>query len=83
MVLSLGDVLDAMAQREGTSESMIHYLYVTGYLEIIHKIPPEEALKLPNDTVVELLNLPPKPLKYAGWDTFIWGEAATRGRSSG
>ena len=78
MVLSLGDVLNAMRQRGDVADALLYQIYTTEYLELIHGVTLEEALQLPIDTVVDLLLLPPKPLKYAGWDTFIWGEAATR-----
>ena len=81
--LSLGEVLEAMRQRGDVADAMLYQIYATEYLEIIHGIPLEESLKLPIDTVVDLLLLPPKPLKYTGWNTFIWGEAATRVGSSG
>ena len=83
MVLSLGDVLNAMRQRGDVADALLYQIYTTEYLELIHGVSLEEALQLPIDTVVDLLLLPPKPLKYAGWGTFIWGEAATGVRSSG
>lgn len=82
MVLSLGDVLNAMRQRGDVADALLYQIYTTEYLEFIHGIALEEALQLPIDTAVDLLLLPPKPLKYAGWNMFIWGEAATRVRSS-
>jgi hypothetical protein len=56
-------------------EATEYYMYCTVYLQFVHDIPPEETMEMTVDAITELLALPMKPLKYAGWN-HTWGPAA-------
>jgi len=73
---SFSDVLNALEERGRIAEAFAYRLYVMEYLGFAHKLSEEAVLKLPMDRINTLLAVPPTPIKYRGWDTFYWGEAA-------
>ena len=73
---SFSDVLKALEERGRIAEAFAYKLYVMEYLNFVHKLSEEAVLKMPMERVTVLLAVPPTPMKYRGWDTFYWGEAA-------
>ena len=73
---SFSDVLKALEERGRIAEAFAYRLYVMEYLGFVHKLSEEVVLKMPMEQVTTLLAVPPTPIKYRGWDTFYWGEAA-------
>ena len=73
--LCLSDIITALKKRGRIDEAEAYQLYVTVYLDFVHGVPEDEALKMSIDDVTKLLVLPPKPLRYEGWN-FYWGKAA-------
>ena len=73
---SFSDVLKALEERGRAVEAIAYKLYVVEYLSYAHQLSEEDVLKLPMDEVNTLLQVPPVPPRYRGWDTFYWGKAA-------
>lgn len=74
----LVDVLEAMKKRGEVEEALNYQTYVFLHLSLHYGISEDRIMRMPIDKVVRLLVTPPRPLKYRGWNTFYWGEAAFR-----
>jgi len=72
----LVDVLEAMRKRGEVEEALSYQLYVFLHLGLYYGIPENRVMTMSIDKIVRLLMTPPRPLKYRGWNTFYWGEAA-------
>ena len=68
-------VLKALEERGRIAEAIAYKLYVVEYMSYAHQLSEEDVLKLSMEQVNTLLQVPPRPLKYRGWDTFYWGGA--------
>jgi len=75
---SFSDVLKALEERGRVAEAFAYKIYVLEYLSYAHQLDEEEVLKLPIDRINTLLQVPPTPAKYRGWDTFYWGGAVIK-----
>jgi len=73
--IRLYDVFSSLIKRGREEEAVEYYVSCTMYLTIVHSVPPDEIMNMFVDDIVELMGLPPKPLKYGGWN-HTWGSAA-------
>ena len=71
----LCDVVSSLMKRGREEEATELYIHYTLYLNFIHDIPPEDALEMTINELIEWRMLPPKPMNYTGWN-HIWGPAA-------
>lgn len=71
----LRDLIIALKNRKRDEEALFYGVTIPTLLEIALDIPYETAMEQSIDNIIELLKLPPKPLKYKGW-SFFWGVKA-------
>lgn len=72
----LKDVVAALEQRDRHEEAEYYREIFPFLLSLVYGVPQEEIMGMAIDDLVELPNMPQKPLKYEGWDTFHFGRAA-------
>ena len=72
----LRDVVAALEKRGRQPEADYYSKVYPFVIWWVYGVPEEEVMNMPIDDIVELPNLPQKPLKYEGWNTFYFGRAA-------
>ncbi len=76
VILRVRDVVSALEKRGRHDEALYYSTIYPFLLGLIYGCSEEEIMDMPVDDLVELSNLPQKPLKYEEWDTFHFGRAA-------
>jgi len=74
--IKFSDVLEEMIKRGNAEEALSYQFYVFLHLSVFRGFSEERIMQMTVDEIVNLLVVPPRPLKYRNWDTFYWGEAA-------
>lgn len=73
--LKLREVIAALENRGRHDEAKYYQLIVPLQLMIKQGFSEKQVMNMTVDEIDACLRLPPKPLKYEGWDTFYWGNA--------
>lgn len=79
--MKLRDVIQALEERGRYEEAVIYKGLFTIQLYLRQGLSEKQVLNMTLDEIEAQMMLPEKPLKYADWDTFIWGEAAFQPKS--
>lgn len=74
--MKLREVIEALNQRGRHEEAIIYGTLLPMRLFLQQGLSEKQVLNMELDEIEAQMRLPEKPLKYADWDTFIWGEAA-------
>lgn len=70
------DVILALEERDEVTEAEYYRFIYAPFLSAFYDIEEEKILCMTIDEISQLPDLPAKPLKYEGWDTFYFGRAA-------
>jgi len=73
--LKLREIISALQERGRHDEAEFYQLTTVLQLTILQGFSESKILDMTVDEVNAYLKLPPKPLKYEGWN-FWWGDAA-------
>ena len=76
--MKLREMVEALELRGRNEEALIYRTLIPAQLYLRQRISEKQALNMTLDEIEAYMKLPEKPVKYEGWDTFIWGEAACR-----
>jgi len=70
------DVVVALESRGEQEDADYYRLIYAPFLSVIYEIDENELLYMTINEISQLPELPLKPLKYEGWNTFFFGRAA-------
>ena len=74
--MKLRDMIQALQERGRYEEALIYRTLISAQLYLKQGLSEKRVLNMTVDEIEVQMRLPEKPLKYEGWDTFIWGSAA-------
>ena len=80
-ILRLRDVVAALEKRGRHDEAEYYAVTYPFLIGLIYDLPEGEIMDMALDDLFELPNVPQKPLKYEGWNTFYFGRAAFADKS--
>ena len=67
----------ATLEKQGEQDEADYYAMVFApFLSITYGVSVDEIMEMSIDELSTLSEMPQKPLKYEGWDTFYFGRAA-------
>ena len=75
-ILRLIDVIAAWETRGEQDKADYYRLIYVPYVSIYYGLSEEMVLHISIDELSKLPVVPQEPLKYEGWDTFIFGRCA-------
>ena len=76
--MKLRDMIQALQDRGRYEEALIYRTLIPAQLYLRQGLSEKRVLNMTLDEIEIQMRLPEKPLKYEGWDTFVWGSAAYR-----
>ena len=76
--MKLRDMIQALQERGRYEEALIYRTLISAQLYLKQGLSEKRVLNMTLDEIEVQMRLPEKPLKYDGWNTFIWGESAYR-----
>ena len=80
-ILKLRDVVAALEKRGRHDEAEYYSVLYPLFLSLTYDVSQDEVMDMSLDDLFELPNIPQKPLKYEGWNTFYFGRAAFADKS--